>query len=191
MERDDQGAPEAYLQLTNYRRAAGIASIINYLQKGGFLPPDFTGMKAVELGAGDGSGLFVLKLLGLEVTGIDSFKIAESIERAKSLDYLQKLPQYSLDFIFVFNAVSTVWIVKTVEEARKVLKPNGLVVLTHRDVNETAHDKGFPPRWPYFTRRSSVKVRLSDYTKDGPVCRIKDFVDPGKLAKRKKSCKKD
>jgi hypothetical protein len=178
------------------KRAAGIATILEYLKNEGLVETDWEDKKAVELGCGAGSGLWLFStILGADVTGVDDNRwpnidywnkasivndIPSKIDT--SMGYLKKVESESLDAIFAFDAVSDVWTQEVSEEAYRALGSGGLVLITWQHVNLTSGDGKWPKGWPAWKGWESI-VELSD-SKYKREKKFKDFlVDPKAIAK--------
>jgi SAM-dependent methyltransferase len=137
-----------------------------YLQ---FFQPD---QKVIDLGCGAGYFVKMLREQGVEAWGIDNDSVA--IERAKAqnlpiihaeaLNYLQELPDNSLDAIFSAHLVEHLEVEAVyglIQEAYRILKPGGFLLLTTPNVHAfVAH---FDLFWLHFDHKRFYHPRLLEF----------------------------
>lgn len=181
-----------------FAKAAGVASLLLYLNGTSETTIDWEGKRVVELGCGSGSGLWALKCLGANPVGVDvqKYSLSEYIKdvlvqmqdleyhQRSSRDFLRRQPSDSFDAICVFNTESDVWTPKVAREAKRALKPGGIVIITWQWVNLSTPDTSWPEDWPTW----DGPKKIIDLRPVGKIEKtyLKPFVvDPKALVERK------
>lgn len=181
-----------------FKRASGIATLLHLLEQHKLIPSDWKGKRSAELGCGNGSGLWAVRSFGADVSGTDiqkynagapSFQKSPLIEdfayeKKPSLEFLAEQPDKSFDAIFAFNLESKVWTEKVANEALRVLRPDGIVVISWQYVNLSLPDASWPTDWPPWKRQKTIKTIYSPiYHRDGPQGKlvVQDVIDPKEL----------
>lgn len=141
-----------------FRRAAGIASILRYLERS--TPINWNSKRVLELGCGSGAGLWTLQVTGANPVGIDPQEKGYSMYARNDLvddipyyeetseTFLQRQSDQSYEVVCAFDTVSDVWTPTVSEHVYRVLLPNGLIIITWQDVNLTSERGEWPQGWP-------------------------------------------
>lgn len=180
-----------------FRRAAGIASILNYLNREAGLNKDWASKGVVELGCGSGSGLWLFRALGASPVGVDNHQwagldmwnkssIIDDIPYidSTSIDYLKDAQDKSADVICAFDTVADVWTEEVSKEAYRVLKPEGFVVLTWQFVNFSSTTNGsWPEGWPRWIGQKTVLELFDPDSQYKTGKRFTELVDPKAIVK--------